>query len=102
FSLSLCLYRPFLRHPFLLFFLFLFNDTPPTEIYTLSLHDALPIYAGSDLERGGPDRRTRRRAFGERCRESTRRHGGGQAPRPAPSHRLQGRRRRGGPYRPGT
>src|SRR5437763_16700980 len=27
----------------LLFFLFFFNDTPPTEIYTLSLHDALPI-----------------------------------------------------------
>src|SRR5205085_9786620 len=24
--------------------LFFFNDTPPTEIYTLSLHDALPIY----------------------------------------------------------
>src|SRR5437764_4161213 len=24
---------------------FLFNDPPPTEIYTLSLHDALPIYA---------------------------------------------------------
>src|SRR5438132_10672833 len=23
--------------------LFFFNDTPPTEIYTLSLHDALPI-----------------------------------------------------------
>src|SRR5262249_61377565 len=23
--------------------LFSFNDTPPTEIYTLSLHDALPI-----------------------------------------------------------
>src|SRR5437868_11782372 len=22
---------------------FFFNDTPPTEIYTLSLHDALPI-----------------------------------------------------------
>src|SRR6266849_6093863 len=22
-----------------------FNDTAPTEIYTLSLHDALPIYA---------------------------------------------------------
>src|SRR3712207_8970106 len=22
---------------------FVFNDTPPTEIYTLSLHDALPI-----------------------------------------------------------
>src|SRR5688572_31789736 len=24
--------------------LFFFNDTPPPEIYTLSLHDALPIY----------------------------------------------------------
>src|SRR5438874_6835636 len=24
--------------------LFFFNDPPPTEIYTLSLHDALPIY----------------------------------------------------------
>src|SRR5437868_15307775 len=24
-------------------FLFFFNDTPPSEIYTLSLHDALPI-----------------------------------------------------------
>src|SRR6266487_6274576 len=24
-------------------FCFFFNDTPPTEIYTLSLHDALPI-----------------------------------------------------------
>src|SRR6266496_6601352 len=27
----------------LLFFFFFFNDTPTTEIYTLSLHDALPI-----------------------------------------------------------
>src|SRR4051812_49799589 len=26
---------------------FFFNDTPPTEIYTLSLHDALPISAPS-------------------------------------------------------
>src|SRR5688572_32396192 len=26
-------------------FVFFFNDTAPTEIYTLSLHDALPIYA---------------------------------------------------------
>src|SRR5437762_12093547 len=29
--------------PLPLFFLFFFNDTAPTEIYTLSLHDALPI-----------------------------------------------------------
>src|SRR6266536_6295356 len=28
-------------------FFFFFNDTAPTEIYTLSLHDALPISAGS-------------------------------------------------------
>src|SRR5947199_7838868 len=26
------------------FFFFFFNDTAPTEIYTLSLHDALPIF----------------------------------------------------------
>src|SRR2546430_7893823 len=30
------------RHPRYLFFFF-FNDTAPTEIYTLPLHDALPI-----------------------------------------------------------
>src|SRR5688572_32984038 len=28
----------------LLIFVFFFNDTATTEIYTLSLHDALPIY----------------------------------------------------------
>src|SRR5690348_17683031 len=28
---------------YIFFFLFFFNDTPTTEIYTLSLHDALPI-----------------------------------------------------------
>src|SRR3982751_7106917 len=33
-----------------LFFFFFFNDTATTEIYTLSLHDALPIYAAN-----GPD-----------------------------------------------
>src|SRR3712207_7017298 len=31
-----------------LFFFFFFNDTATTEIYTLSLHDALPIYTGVD------------------------------------------------------
>src|SRR5262245_66696202 len=29
-----------------LFFFFFFNDTATTEIYTLSLHDALPILSG--------------------------------------------------------
>jgi len=28
-------------------FFFFFNDTATTEIYTLSLHDALPIYQTS-------------------------------------------------------
>src|SRR5256885_4198034 len=28
----------------MLFFFFFFNDTATTEIYTLSLHDALPIF----------------------------------------------------------
>src|SRR2546426_12713775 len=31
----------------LLFFFFFFNDTATTEIYTLSLHDALPISAAA-------------------------------------------------------
>src|SRR5436853_2895807 len=30
-----------------LFFFFFFNDTATTEIYTLSLHDALPIFVAS-------------------------------------------------------
>src|SRR6266699_4539861 len=34
----------FLTHHF--FFFFFFNDTATTEIYTLSLHDALPIDIG--------------------------------------------------------
>src|SRR5690349_23298259 len=44
----------------MLFFLsfFFFNDTATTEIYTLSLHDALPICAA----RPRPPRRPRRRA----------------------------------------
>src|ERR1022692_2831652 len=39
------------------FFFFFFNDTATTEIYTLSLHDALPIY-------GPPSRLVRHRAPG--------------------------------------
>src|SRR5205085_7927034 len=36
----------YLHHPLVLsrFFFFFFTDPAPTEIYTLSLHDALPIY----------------------------------------------------------
>src|SRR5258705_2993023 len=32
--------------PFTILFFFFFNDTATTEIYTLSLHDALPISGG--------------------------------------------------------
>src|SRR5476649_1188003 len=32
---------------FVFFFFFFFNDTATTEIYTLSLHDALPIWAAA-------------------------------------------------------
>src|SRR5262245_66067282 len=32
---------------FFCFFFFFFNDTATTEIYTLSLHDALPIFDGT-------------------------------------------------------
>src|SRR5688572_32549088 len=34
-------------------FLFFFSDAAPTDIYTLSLHDALPIYAHIGSSRQG-------------------------------------------------
>ena len=34
-----------------MFFFFFFNDTATTEIYTLSLHDALPIYSAFAAQR---------------------------------------------------
>ena len=40
-----------LTWPLFLFFFFFFNDTAPTDIYTLSLHDALPIL----MEENGPE-----------------------------------------------
>src|SRR5215471_21727760 len=36
---------------FLCLFFFFFNDTATTEIYTLSLHDALPIYPAAVVRR---------------------------------------------------
>src|SRR5256885_2521586 len=35
----------------MIFFFFFFNDTATTEIYTLSLHDALPILSRSTVRR---------------------------------------------------
>src|SRR5258708_31354301 len=50
-----------LRPPPICFFFF-FNDTATTEIYTLSLHDALPIWTGT-----GPRRPRRAGARPRRC-----------------------------------
>src|SRR6266516_7099215 len=36
-------------YSFLFIFFFFFNDTATTEIYTLSLHDALPIFAALNV-----------------------------------------------------
>src|SRR5437870_10277113 len=47
---------------------FIYNDTPPTGIYTLSLHDALPISCG--------DRRLRRRVSHHWWRGGGREDGG--------------------------
>src|SRR2546427_9447869 len=56
------------------FYFFFFNDTATTEIYTLSLHDALPISLGParDPRRsaGGNGRRRRGRAQGQAARVS--------------------------------
>src|SRR2546430_7372057 len=45
----------------LFFFFFFFNDTATTEIYTLSLHDALPIYPRPRRAAGDFHRSRRRR-----------------------------------------
>src|SRR5256885_14684347 len=57
----------------LFFFFFFFNDTATTEIYTLSLHDALPIWSAFCGDR--PCRcytRRARRGRDRRDRKSTR------------------------------
>src|SRR6266536_3468365 len=60
---------------FIFFFFFFFNDTATTEIYTLSLHDALPIsrcpVRGSCAHRFVRDARSRRDRVTERSEEHT-------------------------------
>src|SRR2546430_11183452 len=53
--------------PMLLTFFF-FNDTATTEIYTLSLHDALPIYCGATWRAVRMDHATRAAAPRRRAR----------------------------------
>src|SRR2546429_2553498 len=42
---------------------FFFNDTATTEIYTLSLHDALPIYTADSIASGPVEARRARSAL---------------------------------------
>src|SRR2546430_13307798 len=62
----------------LVYCFFFFNDTATTEIYTLSLHDALPICEQHRARRaGGPRERVERRAIdpGQRRRIARRARG---------------------------
>src|SRR2546422_8378362 len=56
----------------LISYFFFFNDTATTEIYTLSLHDALPIY--QVVDQGEP--RGVRRCLGHGLRHRLLRHDG--------------------------
>src|SRR2546422_3874196 len=55
------------------FFFFFFNDTATTEIYTLSLHDALPISTGPRRRAPGRARPPRWRRGGGPWRSARRR-----------------------------
>src|SRR3712207_7852070 len=66
--------------------IFFFNDTATTEIYTLSLHDALPIWRAWSASPSGPPRR--------RAPTSPARPAGAAPGGPAGARRA-GRRRRG-------
>src|SRR5438552_19203489 len=59
--------RPLLHLMISYFFFFFFNDTATTEIYTLSLHDALPISMG----RAGTGPAERRQVQAERLANLT-------------------------------
>src|ERR1051325_12205863 len=50
---------------------FFFNDTATTEIYTLSLHDALPISSAPSSARSRPSPRCRPGRGGSRSEEHT-------------------------------
>src|SRR5437867_8949499 len=53
-------------------FFFFFNDTATTEIYTLSLHDALPICRGAVCHRRGGSQNAGHRLAASRCRHASR------------------------------
>ena len=47
---GVCVYLSSKGRQLVFIFIFFFNDTATTEIYTLSLHDALPILFSSCVE----------------------------------------------------
>src|SRR5256885_10969229 len=63
----------FLFRSRLVFVFFFFNDTATTEIYTLSLHDALPIYPHPGAR--APRPRHQARARGDYARDPERGRG---------------------------
>src|SRR5256885_10243064 len=74
---------------------FFFNDTATTEIYTLSLHDALPI-CGWELRSSSPSHGDPRRPHGRRehgCGASRFDSGGSQASDRRRRHPRDGGRR---------
>src|SRR3712207_7281301 len=73
---------------------FFFNDTATTEIYTLSLHDALPIWRRRAAPPGGPPagpRPPRSRRRSARPPRRRRRRRGCPAPRRSPPDRKSTR-----------
>src|SRR5438093_10233744 len=98
------------HHSSVIFFFFFFNDTATTEIYTLSLHDALPISVPPEVVSGlrVPVQSPGRRRSGEsgRGRSASSPPAGrsgnagratGEAGCRAPRGPVAGRRPRGGP-----
>src|SRR3712207_7606668 len=87
--------------------LFFFNDTATTEIYTLSLHDALPIYgmavdqqAAAEFVAGLGDERGERRVVGlPKAADAVLRFPEGEL---APVHRLARRHHPGDGAEPGA
>src|SRR6266850_6037324 len=70
-----CIFTSYLSLVLSFFFFFFFNDTATTEIYTLSLHDALPtfvapVHQSMPCQASGP--RTQRRPAPIQDRKSTR------------------------------
>src|SRR3712207_7615531 len=68
---------------------FFFNDTATTEIYTLSLHDALPICRGLGQRRAAAGARLHGRSGGRRVQRAE--PGGADARRP-PRRRVSDRK----------